>query len=80
MWLCSAIWVNPTRVTTAMVPMHTGTGKGVNTPRTAGTMQILATKLVETCLHMNTPADNKQGTKWLAGNYTQKKTHLYPHS
>lgn len=48
---CSAIWVNPTGVTTVMVPMHTGPGKRVNTPMTAGNMEILTTVLAGTHTH-----------------------------
>lgn len=64
LWLCSAIWVNPARVTTVTVPVHIGTGKGVNTPRTVGTMQILTTMLAGTRSHVRTPADDKPGTEW----------------
>lgn len=44
--------------------MHIGTGKAVNTPRTAGTMQILTTILTEMGSHVHTPVDNKPGTQW----------------
>lgn len=64
LWPCAAIWVNPTRVTTVMAPMHIGTGKGVNTPRPAGTMQILTTGLAGRRSHVHTPADNKARTEW----------------
>lgn len=54
LWLCSAIWANPTRVTTVTVPIHIGTRKGVNTSRPAGTMQILTTRLAGTRSHVHT--------------------------
>ena len=54
LWLRAAIWVNPTRVTTVTVPIHTGTGRAVSTPRPAGTMQILTTRQAGTHSHEHT--------------------------
>lgn len=39
------IWVNPTRVTTATVPNHFGTGEALNKARAAGTVPVLTTVL-----------------------------------
>lgn len=57
MWLRSAIWVNPARVTTVMVPMHIGTG--VIKPTAAGTEAVLTILLAEICSHADNPGDWK---------------------
>lgn len=65
LWLLSAVWVNPVRVTTVMAPMHRRAERGVNTLRPAGSMQILTTWLAgtRTCVCI-TPDNNPRTKSW----------------